>query len=152
MAKLTIMSKIIKTILLLSFIVIAFTLGIRTNAEDKERTENIEPVPVQEVKEVQKYSEVFSAKVTGYNTVPGQTDSTPCIAASGDNICGRDDVVACPRRIALGTKVEIEGKVYVCLDRLAKKYDYRIDISCDKDMKCPFKVTGTKQVKVLANN
>ena len=27
--------------------------------------------------------------VTGYNTVPGQTDYTPCIAASGANICGR---------------------------------------------------------------
>src|SRR5467141_3847243 len=26
--------------------------------------------------------------VTGYNTVPGQTDYTPCIAASGANICG----------------------------------------------------------------
>lgn len=86
------------------------------------------------------------AHITGYNTVPGQTDSTPCIAASGDNICGRTDVVACPRKYPLGTKVQIDGKVYVCLDRLAAKYDNRFDISCDKDMQCPYEVTGYKEV------
>lgn len=84
--------------------------------------------------------------VTGYNTVPEQTDSTPCIAASGHDICGRDDVVACPRAIALGTEIVIDGKSYVCLDRLAPKYDHRIDISCDKDMQCPAAVTGHKEV------
>src|SRR4051794_25594031 len=54
------------------------------------------------------------AMVTGYNTIPGQTDSTPCIAASGANICGRRDAAACPRRISLGTIVEIRGTTYVC--------------------------------------
>ena len=47
------------------------------------------------------------AFVTGYNTVVEQTDETPCIAATGANICGRGDVVACPRNIRLGTLVEI---------------------------------------------
>src|SRR5579872_5163797 len=73
------------------------------------------------------------AFVTGYNTVAGQTDSTPCIAASGADICGRRDAVACPRQISLGTTVEIRGSTYICEDRLAKKYDNRFDISCDKD-------------------
>lgn len=86
--------------------------------------------------------------VTGYNTVPEQTDSTPCIAASGADICGRTDVVACPRAIPLGTEVEIDGKRYVCEDRLAPKYDSRIDISCDKDTACPAEVTGIKEVKI----
>ena len=49
------------------------------------------------------------AYVTGYNTLRGQTDKTPCIAASRKNICGRRDVVACPREIPLGTVVEIRG-------------------------------------------
>lgn len=88
------------------------------------------------------------ARITGYNTVKEQTDQTPCISASGDNICGRNDVVACPRNIKLGTKVEIGGKTYVCLDRLAAKFDNRFDISCDKDMACPYKVTGTKEVRI----
>jgi hypothetical protein len=86
--------------------------------------------------------------VTGYNTVPGQTDSTPCIAASGANICGRRDAAACPRRISLGTVVEIRGATYVCEDRLAKKYDSRFDISCDKDTACPNQVAGWATIKI----
>jgi len=91
---------------------------------------------------------VAYAYVTGYNTVPEQTDGDPCIAASGDNICGRKDVVACPRVVPLGTIIEIDGKDYTCLDRLAKKYDNRYDISCDKDEKCPYEVTGYKEVRI----
>lgn len=92
------------------------------------------------------------AYVTGYNTVPGQTDDTPCIAASGANICGRTDAVACPRRISLGTFLVIRGEIYVCEDRLAKKYDSRFDISCDKDTDCPNKVTGWVDIIVFAEN
>ena len=88
------------------------------------------------------------AYVTGYNTVPGQTDDTPCIGASGANICGRHDAVACPRRIGLGTVVEIRGTTYVCEDRLAKKFDHRFDISCDKDTTCPSEVTGWATIRV----
>jgi hypothetical protein len=95
------------------------------------------------------YHRDVSAFVTGYNTVPGQTDSTPCIAASGANICGRRDAVACPRRISLGTIVEIRGATYVCEDRLAKKFDNRFDISCDKDMACPYQVAGWATIKVF---
>lgn len=91
----------------------------------------------------------ITTKVTGYNTVPEQTDSTPCIASSGKNICGRKDVAACPRNLATGTLVEIDGKEYKCLDILAEKFDERFDISCDKDMTCPFKITGTKTVKII---
>ncbi|MFT5831652.1 MAG: 3D (Asp-Asp-Asp) domain-containing protein [Candidatus Paceibacteria bacterium] len=79
-------------------------------------------------------AETVTATVTGFNTVEGQTDSTPCIAASGDNICGRRDVVACPRRVPLGTWVEIKGKRYECLDRTHSKYNGRYDISFGKDV------------------
>ena len=88
------------------------------------------------------------AYVTGYITVPGQTDDTPCIAASGADICGRHDAVACPRRIGFGTVVEIRGTTYVCEDRLAKKFDQRFDISCDKDTTCPSEVTGWVTIRV----
>ncbi|HZT87838.1 MAG TPA: hypothetical protein VFA12_07700 [Stellaceae bacterium] len=91
----------------------------------------------------------YRAYVTGYNTVPEQTDGTPCIAASGDNICGRTDTVACPRRIPLGTYLQIRGATYVCEDRLARKYDSRFDISCDKDMNCPGQVTGWAVIRVF---
>jgi hypothetical protein len=89
------------------------------------------------------------AYVTGYNTLPSQTDDTPCIAASGLNICGRTDAVACPRHISLGTVLQIRGVLYVCEDRLAKKYDRRFDISCDKDTNCPGQVTGWTTIRVF---
>lgn len=92
------------------------------------------------------------AYVTGYNTVPEQTSPTPCIAASGGNICGRTDVVACPRSISLGTFLQIRGATYICEDRLAKKYDSRFDISCDKDFACPYQVTGWAEIKVFDEN
>ena len=92
------------------------------------------------------------AMVTGYNTIPAQTDSTPCVAASGANICGRRDAVACPRHISLGTVVEIHGNTYVCEDRLAKKYDARFDISCDKDTACPYQVAGWTTIKVYVDD
>jgi hypothetical protein len=91
-----------------------------------------------------------NAYVTGYNTSPGQTDDTPCIAASGANICGRTDAVACPRRIELGTILQIRGMLYICEDRLAKKYDSRFDISCDKNTYCPPQVTGWTKIRVFA--
>lgn len=94
------------------------------------------------------YNKVYSL-VTGYNTVEQQTDSTPCIAASGANICGRRDVVACPREIKLGTTVQIRGSLYVCEDRTARKFNGRFDISCDKDTSCPYEVAGWATVKVF---
>lgn len=97
-------------------------------------------------------AQFIRAYVTGYNTVPEQTSPTPCIAASGDNICGRTDVVACPRRISLGSFLQIRGATYICEDRLAKKYDTRFDISCDKDFACPPQVTGWADIKVYDPN
>jgi hypothetical protein len=92
------------------------------------------------------------AYVTGYNTVPEQTDKDPCTAASGANICGRRDAVACPRHIDLGTVVEIRGTKYICEDRLAKKFNTRFDISCDKDRSCPSEVTGWTMIKIYKEN
>jgi 3D (Asp-Asp-Asp) domain-containing protein len=92
-------------------------------------------------------AETVTATVTAYNTVPAQTAGNPCEAASTDNICGRRDVVACPRNIPLGTWVKIKGKSYECLDRTAKKYDGRFDISFDKDVRAALR-WGKQRVKV----
>lgn len=91
----------------------------------------------------------MDAYITGYNTVAEQTDSTPCIAASGMNICGRRDAAACPTIFKLGTVVEIHGKKYVCEDRTAPKFNGRFDINCDKDKGCPYQVAGWTTVKIL---
>lgn len=89
----------------------------------------------------------FTAYVTGYNSTKSQTDETPCLAAGG-YICGRHDVIACPRIFPLTTRVKIDGKEYICLDRKARHHDSSFDIFCDKDIECPSKVTGWKEVTI----
>ena len=93
--------------------------------------------------------DTVTAKITGYNTVEAQTDSTPCIAANGENICGRYDTVACPTYLELGSSVMIYGRIYECVDRTASKYDGRFDINCNLDFDCPRAVTGTAIVHIL---
>jgi hypothetical protein len=97
---------------------------------------------------VRKLDLYMEAYVTGYNTVPEQTDGDPCIAASGANICGRRDTVACPRLFGLGTIVEINGRKYVCEDRTAKRFKGSFDINCDKDKNCPYAVAGWRTVRI----
>jgi len=77
---------------------------------------------------------ILLAQTTGYNTVEAQTDSTPCMSASGDFICGRTNVVACPPSIPMYTWVSIDGKMYECLDRTHPRFGNRFDISFDKDI------------------
>ena len=91
----------------------------------------------------------MEAYVTGYNTVREQTDGDPCIAASGANICGRRDTAACPRLFNLGTVVEINGRKYVCEDRMAPRFRGNFDINCDKNKSCPYEVAGWTTVRVF---
>ena len=91
----------------------------------------------------------FDTTITGYNTVPSQTWGNPCMAANGENICGLDRVAACPRRFEFGTLLRIRGNVYRCVDRLAYRYDHRVDINCDKDLRCPARVHGWETVEVV---
>jgi hypothetical protein len=83
---------------------------------------------------VYRIKEVIYAQVTAYNTVEGQTDTTPCINASGNFICGRNDAVACPTWIPFYDRVYIRNRILQCLDRTAEKYNGRFDISFDKDI------------------
>lgn len=84
---------------------------------------------------------------TAYNTVPAQTDSTPCIGAYNDNICGRRDVAACPRSWKRKW-IEVAGKKYQCLDVMNKRYEgKRIDLSFDKNI-LGAKKFGIKKLEV----
>lgn len=66
------------------------------------------------------------AEVTAYSSTVSQTDSSPEITASGARV--REGIVACPRHLEFGTRVEIKGKTYTCLDRMALKNDGKFDI------------------------
>src|SRR4051794_5423792 len=98
---------------------------------------------------VRKLDLYMEAYVTGYNPVREQTDGDPCIAASGANICGRRDTVACPRLFGLGTIVEINGRKYVCEDRMAPRFRGGFDINCDKNKSCPYEVAGWTTVRIF---
>lgn len=65
------------------------------------------------------------ATVTAYSEID-TCPNRPCRMANG-KIAQIGDI-ACPRALKLDTKVEIEGTIYTCSDRTAKKYDGRYDI------------------------
>jgi hypothetical protein len=60
------------------------------------------------------------ASISAYNSVPEQTDNTPCLGAGG-HICGRNDVVA-NNCLPIGTMVQIDGKIYEVYDRMNSRY------------------------------
>src|SRR3990167_280226 len=83
--------------------------------------------PVFESNMIEVYNhEMIIAEVTGYSSEIGQTDSTPFLTAAQTKV--RDGVIACPRYIEFFTKVEVDGKEYICEDRMSLKYPDRWDI------------------------
>lgn len=90
----------------------------------------------EQVKEaIDEYNDIYELRpqqiVFSYNAVEGQTDDSPCITASGYNIClgvGRfsnpsrkSDIVA-NNCYPFGTQVEIAGELYEVQDRMNSRY------------------------------
>ena len=75
----------------------------------------------------------ISVPVTAYNSLPGQTDSTPCITANGFNLCqnNQQNVIAA-NFLKFGTKVRFPDydpdTIYTVQDRMNARYAYRADI------------------------
>lgn len=95
----------------------------------------------------------FKATVTAYNSIPEQTDGSPCIAADGTDICRleRLGLHSCATwRVPLGTTIRIHGYGdCVVHDRTARKYGDRIDIyfgGADKILEA--KAFGKKTLEV----
>lgn len=70
--------------------------------------------------------EAVEAITTAYSELDSCHTGKSCLMASGKR--AYVGAVACPRKWKLGTQIEIDGKVYTCEDRTAKRYDGRIDI------------------------
>ena len=81
---------------------------------EKEATQEPEPIP-----------EKIIAKVTAYTLSADETDGTPCIGASGRDLCLLQaqgaSTCACPTRYDFGTRFEIAGNIFTCEDRMAKR-------------------------------
>lgn len=75
----------------------------------------------------------FKVVVTAYNSVPEQTDSTPCYTANGYDLCAadRENVVAA-NFLRFGTKVRLPEysaeKIYTVQDRMHPRFDRRVDL------------------------
>lgn len=66
--------------------------------------------------------------VTFYYPVSWQTDDTPCISASGINICEATIKICASNEFPFGTKLLIDGEVCEVQDRMNSRYTYRIDL------------------------
>lgn len=71
--------------------------------------------------------------VTAYNSLENQTDDTPCIPASGYNLCeaNTENAVAA-NFLPLGAKIKIPAlfgdRIFTVHDRTARKYGDRVDV------------------------
>ncbi len=58
--------------------------------------------------------------VTAYNNLEWQTDDSPNIMASGKRVF--EGAIACPEWLDFGTQVRVKEKIFVCEDRMAKRF------------------------------
>lgn len=71
--------------------------------------------------------------MTAYNSLPEQTDSTPCITANGFDVCKHwtEDTVAA-NFLKFGTKIRIPelfgDRIFIVRDRMNARYSDRVDI------------------------
>jgi len=102
---------------------------------DMLKTEEPAQFPIADDKQPTKTITVVS---TAYNSLVGQTDSTPCITANGHDLCKQYEEEGFGNTIAanflpMGTQVrfpELYGdKIFIVRDRMNARYGYgRIDI------------------------
>ena len=76
-------------------------------------------------------NKTLTVTVTAYNSVPAQTDGSPCIAANGADICklhAQGDYT-CAAALPFNTHLSIPGfGVCTVRDRLAPRFAHRVDI------------------------
>jgi 3D (Asp-Asp-Asp) domain-containing protein len=74
----------------------------------------------------------ISVPMTAYNSLEGQTDSTPCIAARGYNLCeANEENVVAANFLPIGAKVKIPelfgDREFTVVDRMNARYHYKMD-------------------------
>lgn len=75
----------------------------------------------------------FTIPITAYTSEVGQTDDSPCITASGLDVCERNiENVVAANFLPIGTRVRIPefygDRVFYVEDRMNRRYDKRMDI------------------------
>jgi len=75
----------------------------------------------------------FKVVVTAYNSVPEQTDSTPCLTANGYDLCAaNEENVVAANFLRFGTRLRLpdysEEKIYTVQDRMHPRFARRLDV------------------------
>lgn len=77
-------------------------------------------------------------EVTAFNSVPEQTDDTPCIAADGSDICERyaaGELICAANFVPFGTRLAVPGYgTCTVADRLSRRFPQRVDIYLGMDI------------------
>lgn len=102
-----------------SIAVIAIGLVSQLGSTEAKTEDAIRTVEVIEVIEVDDRN-IINATVTAYTSSVDETDDTPFETASGERT--KDGVLACPPKYKFGTNVIIKNKVFVCEDRMNRRY------------------------------
>lgn len=83
----------------------------------------------------EKPSHVVNMVITAYTSHVAQTDDTPCITASGLDVCkrGAEDIVATNFNwLPFGTKIKIPelfgDRIFIVHDRMNARYSQRVDV------------------------
>ncbi len=74
-------------------------------------------------------------EITMFNSLPEQTDDTPCISADGTNICEVDYNVCATNAFPFGTKLYVDG-LGECIvkDRMNTRYRNAVDFYAGMDV------------------
>lgn len=99
-------------------LVLMVGVWLMTRLEGHEEYQSI--IEIAHAEESMQMGEIISAEVTAYTASVEETDDRPREMASGDEV--HEGAIACPSRYHFGTMVMIEGKQYICKDRMHKRF------------------------------
>lgn len=150
-----------KVLLLATGAIAAILAQAPTKAADEpkpvqatESHREAEPLPQDqpERKTEVKKTDQATRTVTAYNSVPEQTDATPCIAADGSDICARyaaGELICAANWVRLGTRLRVPGYGDCTVaDRMAPKNGEKVDVYLGQDVAAA-RAWGARRIEVL---
>lgn len=127
-----------KTITILCSLIVSIScIGYSEQKTLKEIEKNTVVLPVMPIKIYRLKNETVR-EITAYNVgVPAQTDASPCIGASGENLCSliaQGEKICAANFVPLGAKLYIENYgICIVKDRMNSRYHNRVDIAFPAD-------------------
>lgn len=122
--------------------------------EEIDNSSNLDNIKAVEEKYKDQIKKTFKTNITSYNSEAAQTDNSPCITASGLNVCERDteDIVA-TNDLPLHTKILIPEyfgeRIFYVEDRMNVRYTGTGRVDIWMKSKANSKKWGIKYTKII---